>query len=100
MFGSKKQTEAAIKTEYRSKTLQCLINQLNNFNGSGALAWLNGSIELAEELELITTSEANQFINEGKRKHEAAQAAKKAAAEALAAERKAKAKAAKEEAKK
>lgn len=109
MFGKKKieaaqkealrKTEAmllAFREEYKRKTLNYFDIQVNNMNGSGALAWLRGALELAQEVGILTANEAAQIDSKGLEKYEAKQKAAKEERERLLAERKAKAKAAKE----
>ena len=108
MFGTEKKIEAAreeeritVKQGYRGVALKYIANQINNMNGSGAMAWLSSAVELAQEMGLLSAREAAELIKEGKAKFEAIQAAQKAEKERILAQHKAeriaKAKAAKGE---
>lgn len=77
------------ETILHKKTMAHFNNQLNNMNGSGALAWLRGGLELAQELGILSAQEVEQIDSKGKARFEAKQQAIREEKERLSAERKA-----------
>lgn len=98
MFGFK--SEETIKNEYRQKALQYFDIQVKNMYGSGALGWLRGGLELAQEIGLLSAQDVERIDSKGKAAFDANQKAQREEKERLIAIRKAerieKAKAAKE----
>lgn len=74
MFGTTQKVEAAVsatREEYRSKARLYFAKQVKYMNGSGALAWLRGGLELAQEAGILTAQEIEYFDTQGKEKYEA-----------------------------
>lgn len=97
MFGTDKKIAAAVsatREEYRQKALSYFNVEVNNMNGSGALAWLRGGLELAEKAGILTAAEIAEIDSKGKANFEAKQKAQREAKERILEERKAKARAA------
>ena len=92
MFGSSQKIEAAVnatKEEYKRKALEYFDIQVKNMYGSGALTWLRGGLELAQETGILTAKEVEQIDTIGKEKWEANLKAQREAKEKVLAERKA-----------
>lgn len=108
MFGTKKKIQeaenyaiTATKEMYRREALNYFNIQVEHMNGSGALAWLRGGLELAQEIGILSSKEVAQIDRVGSARYEANQKAIREEKERIVAERKAeraaKAKAAKGE---
>lgn len=82
MFGKETKTS-------KQKALEYFETQVQYMNGNGALAWLRGGLELAQEIGLLTENEVEKIDSKGKAKYEANQKAIKEEKERIAAERKA-----------
>ena len=75
--------------DYRQQAINYFYEQINNMNGSGALAWLRGGLELAQWIGLLTAEEAAWFDSVGAANFEAKQKAIREEKERIAAQRKA-----------
>lgn len=80
MFGSQKKVEAAVsavKEEYRRNALKYFDTQVKNMYGSGALAWLRGGLEMAQETGILSAKDVAQIDSIGKANFEANQKARR-----------------------
>jgi hypothetical protein len=82
-------SEKDIRLEYRNAAVVFLNGAAQNMNGSGALVWFRGALELAEALGVLTKEEVSKYDAYGKAQYEAAQAAARAEREAILAQRQA-----------
>ena len=82
-------TEAKVKAEYKQKALAYFNIQVKNMYGSGALGWLRGGLELAQEIGLLSAKEVAEIDSLGKSNFEANQKAQREEKERVLAERKA-----------